>query len=397
MSTTASAAGPTRSSGRHAALDVARGLAILGTLATNVWVFTDVEGLVGYLGDRSFDGSAAGWALLGQVLQQAANGKFLGLLTLLFGIGLELQRRSALAGGRPWPGPYPWRAGLLFVDGLVHYLLFAEFDVLMGYAVTGLVVAYLLCTSPRAQRAWWAGALLVHVTLIGLLTALLAATDAGLQQQEPLRPNPYADGSFADLVVFRIENVVLFRLEPVLVLGLTTGLFLLGAQLLRAGVLEARGSRLRRRLLLVGAAAAVPDLALGLGGGDAGLVFARYVTAPLVAFGLLAAVAELVHRRPSTGPVRAALADVGRTALSCYVLQNVVASVLCYGWGFGLAAATPAQLRVPMTCGVYLLVSAVVVVAAREWVRRSGRGPLERLTSAVLRRLVPATPRAPAA
>ena len=70
----------------------------------------------------------------------------------MFGVGLELQRRSARRRGRPWPGRYPWRARLLFLDGLLHYLLVVEFDILMGYAVTGAVVAAVLATSPRSQR-----------------------------------------------------------------------------------------------------------------------------------------------------------------------------------------------------------------------------------------------------
>lgn len=366
---------------------MARGVAILGTLATNVWIFTDVEGFVGFLGDRAFDGSAPVLQLAGSVLQQAANGKFLGLLTLLFGIGLELQRRSALARGTRWPGSYLWRAGLLFLDGLVHFLLIAEFDVLMGYAVTGAVVAYLLGTSPRAQRTWWTAAVVLHLLIIGAVTVLLTRTGAGLTEPEPLTPNPYADGSFIDLVAFRVQYMVPFRLEPVLIVWLTIALFLGGAQLLRWGILEERGGRLRRRLMLLGAAAAVPDMVLGLMGGDAGLVFARYVTAPLVALGLLAAVVSVVRRRGAAGRAGTALADVGRTALSCYVVQNLVAASLCYGWGLGLAAATPAAWRVPVTVAVYVAVTVVMLVLARWWVRRHGRGPLERMSSGLIRAL----------
>ena len=165
---------------RYASLDVLRGVAILGTLATNIWIFTDPEGLVGYLQQRHgrHDSHRSGRAIEA-VLQQLAQGKFLGLLTLMFGIGLEIQRRSAVRAGRRWPGRYPWRAGLLLLDGLLHFVLVAEFDVLMGYAVTGMVVAYLLATSEQAQRAWLVVASVVHVLLLSLVTIALLSLPSG--------------------------------------------------------------------------------------------------------------------------------------------------------------------------------------------------------------------------
>lgn len=369
---------PPPAAGRIAALDVLRGVAILGTLATNVWLFTDPQGLVGAL--RAGQLAAAGsWQSVELVLRQLANGKFLGLLTIMFGIGLELQRRSAQRRGRPWPGTYPVRAGLLLLDGVLHYVLVVEFDVLMGYAVTGCVVAYLLVTSPRAQRACLAVAAGLHVLLLTGLTALVVA--APPTTAPPLDPNPYTDGSFADLVAFRLENALLFRAEVIFILPLSIALFLLGAALVRAGVLDPAGVALRRRLLVVGLGIALPaDLLVGSLGGSAGILVSRYGTAPLVALGLLALVAELGTRRPLTGYGSRALTAVGRTALSCYVLQNVVASALCYGWGLGWAARF-GDARVPATVGVYLLVATTVVVAAVLWLRRFDQGPLEAVWS----------------
>ncbi|MCR2812891.1 DUF418 domain-containing protein [Microbacterium sp. zg.Y1084] len=65
--------------------------------------------------------------------------------------------------------------------------------------------------------------------------------------------------------------------------------------------------------------------------------------------------------------------DVGRTALSSYVLQNLVASAICYGWGLGLAARLDPGVRVPATIGIYV----VVVTAAAIWLKRFSRGPVE--------------------
>lgn len=370
---------------RYQSLDVLRGIAILGTLATNIWIFTSPGGLFGYLNDPASAAVPTEWAGLKAVLQQLAQGKFLGLLTLMFGIGLEIQRRSAVRTGRRWPGRYPWRAGLLLLDGALHFLLVAEFDVLMGYAITGIVVAYLLATSERSQRVWLVLASAAHVLLLTLVTAVVLLTPPAAANPLPGR-NPYADGSFADLVAFRLDNLLLFRVEPVLIGALSVAMFLAGARLVRAGVLEPSGNRLRVRLMLVGAVAFALDLVLGLAGeavlpgtdgATAGFLLGRYGTASLVAFGLLALVTGIVLARPRAGVIRRRLAEVGRMALSCYVLQNLVASALCYGWGLGLAARLSPAQQVPGTVAIYIVVALFVTVAAALWLRRFPRGPLE--------------------
>lgn len=364
--------------GRIPALDVLRGIAILGTLGTNVWILTHVAGMPGYLDELGrAPGTAAEWTE--RVLQQLAQGKFLGLLTVLFGVGLAIQRSSARRHGHHWPGTYPWRAALLFLDGVLNFLLIAEFDVLMGYAVTGLVVAYILATSERAQRRWMVGAAAVHVGMLTLIALALSFAPAG--EQSPARlpdPNPYADGSFLDLVMFRAEHALAFRLEPVFVFPMSIALFLTGVFLFRAGVFTTAGTALRKRLLVLGFGIAAPvDLLVGVFGGGDLILFTRYGTAPLVALGILALVAEFSLRHPRTGWAGRRLTEVGRTALSCYILQNLVASILCYGWGFGLAARVPPASRVPFTVAIYLVVVVIIVTAAHLWLRRFDRGPVE--------------------
>jgi uncharacterized protein len=364
------------SSSRLASLDVLRGIAILGTLGTNIWIFTHPDGLIGYINgtpDSDWRGVEIG-------LQLMTQGKFLGLLTVMFGIGLGLQQRSARRAGQRWPGSYPWRAALLLLDGVVHFVLMTEFDVLVGYAITGWIVSYLLVTSPRTQRRVIAGAATVHVTLLTLVTVALFALPRG-GTPAALDPNPYADGSWWDLVVFRLDHALLFRLETLFIFPLSIALFLVGARLFHAGVLEERGTRLRRRLMLAGFGVALPiDVALEVSGaGGSGLLLARYGAAPIVALAILAVVAEFYARRPShqLGIPGRRLTEVGRMALSCYVFQNLVASALCYGWGLGLAAMVPAEQRVPATVAIYHVVAAVTMTFAHLWLRRFDRGPVE--------------------
>ncbi|KZF05833.1 MAG: DUF418 domain-containing protein [Rhodococcus sp. (in: high G+C Gram-positive bacteria)] len=360
---------------RYRSLDVLRGIAILGTLGTNVWIFTSGSGLVGYL--DTLGTAQGGWGTAERVLQQLAQGKFLGLLTIMFGVGLAIQQRSALRNNLRWPGRYPLRAGLLFVDGLLHFALFTEFDVLMGYAITGLVVAYVLATSERAQRRWMISASVVHVLLMTAVAAAMPTPAPGTSGAS-LSPNLYADGSFWELMVFRLDNALAFRAETILILPMSIALFLLGAKLFRAGVLGEEGADLRRRLVLVGLVAVPADFVVGMFGSSAGIIVSRYLLAPLVSLGILALVAQHYIGRSRVSVMTGRLSEIGRMALSCYVLQNVVASILCYGWGFGLAIRLDTgPLRVLGTISVYIVTVGCVSAFAHVWLRRYQRGPIE--------------------
>jgi uncharacterized protein len=359
--------------GRIAALDVLRGIAILGTFASNVWLFAQPGGPAALL-------TGAG-GLVGDPLQAGllvlSNGKFLALLTLLFGIGIEVQYRSALRRGASWPGRYPVRAAILFVEGLLHYLLVFEFDVLMGYAIASLVVAHLIGRSDRVLRVviWAVGGVYVAV-LLGL-TALLLALPA---EPSGPAPAPPSTASWTAQVVERVVNLPLYRVELLLIVPSAVVLFLAGARLMRAGMFTdtAAGARIRRLLMVLGLGVAAPLNVLTAFSGSAFVLVDRYLVAPAVAFGLLGLVTTVVLRTRG-GAARRGLTAVGRTALSCYVLQNVLAAVLCYDWGFGLASRL-GELWPYWVVGLWAAVALLLVTLSTLWLRRYDRGPLELLT-----------------
>ncbi|MDF3141567.1 MULTISPECIES: DUF418 domain-containing protein [unclassified Streptomyces] len=365
-------------------LDVLRGVAILGTLMTNVWIFT---------------GPGAEWGALESgpstdVVQDAfsvlANGKFLSLLTILFGVGLAIQYGSAARRGQPWPGRYRWRALFLFGEGTLHFVLVFAWDVLMGYAVTALLVAWLLTRSERAQRRvmWWAAGM--HLTVIGLLTAAMALAGGddgdtgGTVSREVV--DLYAHGGYLDQIAFRLENSIALRMEPVLTFFLLVFLFLLGVRLFRAGAFGAdeTGRRLRSRLLLWGLGLGLPlNVAATLAGPDLFLL-ARYGTAPLLALGYIGLIGALVDRVRRPGPLMTGLTSVGRTALSGYVLQNLLCVLVSYGIGLGLAERL-GDTGPWWVVGLWVTVCAVLMVGSTLWLRRFSTGPLEAVQKWALR------------
>lgn len=71
-------------------LDVARGLAIIGTLGTNIWIF----GSSGYSVDLDETDISRIGSYISKFSDYLTNGKFLGLLTIMFGIGMQLKYAS---------------------------------------------------------------------------------------------------------------------------------------------------------------------------------------------------------------------------------------------------------------------------------------------------------------
>lgn len=361
-------------------LDVLRGIAILGTLGTNVWAFADPGGPGSGALNPPSPGTGAEWFEV--LVRWVFNGKALAVLTLLFGIGLCMQYEAAQRRGVRWPRGYLRRPAVLFAEGLLHYVLVFEWDVLTGYAIAALVAASVL-RHRRTRRVVCALSVAIHVAFVAQLTVY--------RIREPLSAGmlpAWSGDDYGAQVLGRLDNAAVYRAELPLLLPMSVAMFLCGAALWRAGALAdtAAGARLRRRLMVLGLGVALPvNLALGVAGG-AGMFVERYLAAPLVGVGVIAAVASLLHRRArragaaaSPHPLRRSLAAVGRTALSCYVLQNVLASALCYGWGLNLAerldAASP--WYVP---ALWLAVCAANVVAARWWLRRFGSGPAEMLS-----------------
>ncbi|MDI9882872.1 DUF418 domain-containing protein [Streptomyces sp. HNM0645] len=385
---------PGASGGRLALLDVLRGTAILGTLMTNVWIFTAPGAEWGSLTGA---GDTPGFTSLPDgaetLFRLVADGKFLAMLTMLFGAGLAIQFDSAARRGLPWPGTYRGRALFLLAEGTVHFVLVFAWDVLMGYAVTALLVAWLLTRSDRARRRvmWWAGGL--HLLLMGGLTAALTALgdDGGAGSGGEVSREVvdlYAHGGYADQIAFRLENAVALRLEPVLTFGLLVFLFLLGVRLYRAGAFgaDAAGRRIRTRMLGWGLGLGVPLTGLSVFAVPDGFLLERYCAAPLVAVGYIGLIGTVVDRVRRKGWFTKGLASVGRTALSAYVLQNVLCVLVSYGIGLGLAERLGESGRPWWVMGLWAAVCAVLMVGSAVWLRRFSKGPLESVQSRILRR-----------
>ncbi|GGE56994.1 DUF418 domain-containing protein [Priestia taiwanensis] len=360
-------------------LDILRGFAILGTLGTNIWIF-------GYWGDTAqiFMGDSQWWTSADRIIQTIClvlvNGKFLGLLSVMFGIGLEMKYQQSLRKGNPWPGTYLWVSMILMLEGFIHFTLVMEYDILMGYAAAAIIVSFIVKRGDKAiwRTIKWLGGIytVLVLTLSALLFSFIATggdiTGDGGTDIVAL----YQTGSWLDQVQYRLSNFVILRFEVIFALPLNIVLFLIGVMLMRKGAFGDNevGRNIRVRLFKYGILIGLPLNLLLLVPGHLFDIPVRYLFAPLLAMGYVAIIARLVESRPDLR-IWSWLEQTGKMSLSCYVVQNVLSSVIFYGWGMGLGN----KLNSISIIGVWIGLSIIQILFAIIWLRLFRMGPMEEM------------------
>jgi uncharacterized protein len=355
---------------RISSLDCLRGLAIVGTLGTNIWTFSYLGGDLEVL-----FGPKEWWSDLNDFLLALTlyltNGKFLGLLAILFGVGLQLQLRSAVRRGTRFAPRYAWRNFLLLAIGFIHFVLVYGYDILMGYALASLVVMALAIGGRTHLISGMIAALVLHVLIYGVMCMVI--DPSGHDPVSEYVSQALATGSYTETVWTRLNLALYFRFEVVTLLGLNTVLMGLGVLLTRAGLFDGQqnGRLLARRLVIIGLAIGLP-LNLANFYPDARVALAaRYFLAPVMSLGFLGLGVLLLQS--VRGPITRALEVVGRTALTCYILQNLLAAIVFYGWGLGLKG----HFNAPGTLLVWLLITLTYVAVMALWLRWFRQGPVE--------------------
>ncbi|HBZ1320447.1 TPA: DUF418 domain-containing protein YeiB [Klebsiella pneumoniae] len=363
---------------RNVTLDFVRGVAILGILLLNISAFGLPK--AAYL-NPAWSGSASlsdawTWALLDLLAQV----KFLTLFALLFGAGLQL----LLPRGKRW---IQSRLTLLALLGFIHGLFFWDGDILLAYALVGLVSWRMVREAHHVKSLFNTGVVLyltgiAVLVLLGMISGTVAnrswAPDAAnlkYEQYWKLHGGMEAVSNRADMLS---DNLLALGAQYGWQLA---GMMLMGAALMRSGWLKGQFSlRHYRRTgaLLVAAGMAVNLPAIFVQWYLAWdyrwcaflLQAPRELSAPLQAIGY-AALAWGYWPQLCRFRLVGAIACVGRMALTNYLLQTLICTTLFYHLGLFMRFDRLQLLAfVPPIWAVNLLVSSL-------WLRRFRQGPVE--------------------
>lgn len=363
---------------RNVTLDFVRGVAILGILLLNISAFGLPK--AAYL-NPAWSGSASlsdawTWALLDLLAQV----KFLTLFALLFGAGLQL----LLPRGKRW---IQSRLTLLALLGFIHGLFFWDGDILLAYALVGLVSRRMVREAHHVKSLFNTGVVLyltgiAVLVLLGLISGTAAnrswAPDAANLQYEQywkLHGGMEAVSNRADMLS---DNLLALGAQYGWQLA---GMMLMGAALMRSGWLKGQFSL--RHYRRTGALLVAAGMAVNLPAIFAQWYLAwdyrwcafllqapRELSAPLQAIGY-AALAWGYWPQLCRFRLVGAIACVGRMALTNYLLQTLICTTLFYHLGLFMRFDRLQLLAfVPPIWAVNLLVSSL-------WLRRFRQGPVE--------------------
>jgi uncharacterized protein len=365
---------PVAPSERIDSIDVLRGLALFGVLTVNIVFEFRVSIFEQFLPPTGTE--AAVDRALRNFLAAAFGLKALALFSFLFGVGLAIQF-DRLANHHRRLALLVRRLAVLLAIGAAHLLLIWNGDILVEYALAGLLVLPFLFAPRWLVLVAATAALAVYLAMPLLPPVVQLPTNAWMRAHIAEAAQAYGTGGILDALVFRVREIpAIFPLHA-LIFPRTIALFLFGGLAWRTGILLCPSNH--RRLLFK---VAVAGLILGAGltvavmFGWPALGRAQDTAERLGGVMLALAYAATVigcMTLPAGHKMLGWAAPVGRMAFTNYIAQSLILGWIFYGHGLGLFG----RLSVTAAFATGVAVYVAQVAFSAWWLRRYRYGPIE--------------------
>lgn len=375
-------------------LDIVRGVAVLGILLMNIRLFSEpAAAYFNPLVHGTHEGLNKLWFSFQYIV---ADQKFMAIFSMLFGASTAIICDGLARRGAPIAQTYSKRIIGLFAIGLVHAYLLWPGDILVPYALASII--------PFAAKNWrwhWSALAGIGLLVFGTLSSLgafesISGAPAHIQAQIAAEYwSPAAEDIAHELAAYRgtysehfpVRAAAAFSMQTEIFLSWGVwrigGMMLLGLALYRNGFLKGQLSARKYGAVMVFCLIA-GFLSVGNGliqNESSGWSFPfaffagalwNYWGSILVAIGYMAAVGLLLTATTYRFGF-AALADVGRAALSNYLLQSVCCISVFYGFGGGLFGTMERYQTAFVVLGVWTL----QLLLSRLWFKKHTKGPVE--------------------
>jgi len=382
-------------------LDFIRGVAVFGILLMNIRLFAEPQ--AAYFSPLTF-GNYEGLSKFWWDFQYLfADLKFMAVFSMLFGASTGLMCDQLQKRQQPVLSIYSKRLLVLMLFGLVHAYLIWHGDILVFYAICGILpclmrnlkwqiiisIALLILFLGGANSYFtWE-----YISSLPIANQLTIAEQhfVGLITVSEAELNGFK-GDWIEQQKLRQLFAFHFHTDVFLSWGVwrVSGLMLLGLALYRAGFIVGNWSNKQYFLALV---VCLPvGLTLAYIGLEINTAEAwkfpnyffknnlwNYSGSILVALGYISLL-TLIHKQSNMVWLISQFQLIGRTALSNYILQSVICSILFYGLGlYGELDRIWAPVIIVCVWTIQLMVT-------RRWLKVHSQGPLEALWKRIIGR-----------
>jgi uncharacterized protein len=356
-------------------LDILRGFAVFGILAVNIAGFSSPVFYPGFVSPEQLP-----WydELAEKLLLFFAEGKFYTIFSFLFGLGFSVQMVRAEAKGRDVRTFYPRRLWLLFGLGLLHTLFFWVGDILRHYALLGFALLGFRKRSSRTLSIWAGVFFALGFLLLGLFGGPHGSVDQEAMPMDVIgiARETYNNGSFLDVVFFQFfSGFISFIMIGMTQAASVMALFLLGLLVGRIRFFEnlPENRATLKKVVLWGLLVGLVFNAFFVFSENAWLASLGFIVGAPALAAVYVSGLSLLSLKESGAKLLAPLASVGRMALTNYILQSVVCSLIFNGYGLGLYDNIGAAGLWGITIVIYL----VQIPLSVWWLSRFRFGPLE--------------------
>jgi uncharacterized protein len=390
---------PTPGKSRIQALDVLRGFALLGILVVNMpYMNNPMLMVMSDLGMWNALQDTAGLFVIKALFES----KFFVLFSFLFGYGFWLFLNKKQDDSSSVVPVFRRRLFYLLLFGIAHVVFLWSGDILVFYALFGFILLLFRRSPDRKAVKWAIGFLLVPVVLSGLMALFVymgsqnadarAAMDQAFSEQaEGMKELVneaivvYSTGTFAEMIDMRVKEYTTLLPGVFFFYPNVIAMFLLGMVAARRRYLHDINLHhgLYKKLLVWGLGVGLP-----LGVAYAYIFFNTKLTvpslftflsaiitgfgSPLLMFGYLSAILLLLQGGYFK-KLMEMLASIGRMALTNYLMQSVITSILFLNWGFGFYGQVTILQGLGLTVAIFIL----QIIFSSVWLRYFRFGPLE--------------------
>lgn len=376
------------SSNRIASLDLMRGVVILMILVININYFS-TPSLLRYnpLAFGEFS-NVDKWVWLFEYA--FVKQRFMTMLAILYGAGIVLFANKYIKQGVSPTKPFILRSLLLIIFGLIHAYLIWDGDILVAYAICGLIVYWLRNLKPVLLISFG------FILAFGATAPDMYASVLAIVNPPETSPYWFADtetqqqmltayqGTWWQLTPERVERAIGRQSWDFLYFTLwrCSGLMMIGMGLINTGFFS--GERNHKAImwwcLLIGVPVSALTAWLYIESGFSYQFFMSYLSISFYIGGLVLAMGYLClfivwSQSNFAKGLQGLMAKVGRMAFTLYIMQSIICGFIFYGYGLDMYGKVSRSELTLLTLAIW----AVQILFVKLWFNYFKQGPLETL------------------